>query len=788
MKKIIGSMFFISILLVFLCSDVYASTNNVVNKKIVSLVFDNSGSMSGTKAEYANYALQSMISMLDKNDELNIVKMSTPYDKDVMDISTKASKQSSIITVSEINSTSGTPFQAVDTARDWLIERKNTIASGAEYWYIIITDGQFDRSVDMSQYMENINSKFKGLKFNGIFVGIGEDVSEYHLKEFATVSNCSSKKIDTASKIIPTMFEISSKINSGEDTQVVNAKKIDNNKITVEFSVPITKMNIFVQKNNLAISSIESESGEKIDFDTYNIATKNKNAKMNEVVTKSGYLKSGKYIISFNNGINLNETQIKLFVRPAVTNEMKLYKKVEESYIELTEEDYFTLNENDELIAKSKLVSIIDGSILDLNSLEQVTGNYYINDKKINGRIENKEFVANIDLELGNNEIYSLINADGYVKEKSNIEIINLINIENVQIQYNNENDYVRNGEITLPAGKNITNIALTNLPEGIAIEYDGTNYRNNEKIILSQNKNLVVKANKNYRDEEYSIINITANENGIFNNTKTNKNYFKISPKTTKYDVVKVDETQDTVDLKEGIVKFYVQYSELDGVKKLAVENVEKVKAFEASNGYILRAYKNIETDEFEVKVIPTILSLFNDREVKFKINASIEDDLGEAFGEFEFIVINIDLLEVLLPYIIAILVISIILGYIFKNRFNKNAYFKISSEEQPYLIKDYSVGLRKYLPFVSDVALLPELEVKAKGANKIQVLSSSEEILEVNGEVEIPKRIILNLNSGELVLNVNNKKIKYEYITLTMDEIVEKLENESKDDEMWI
>lgn len=787
MKKLIYTVLF-GILLVVLGNNVFANDSSITHKKVVSMVFDDSGSMAGEKEEYANYALQAMISMLDKSDKLNIVLMSDPKSVNEINLSTSSDKQQAITTVSKINSTAGTPFEAVNTARDWLVQEKNIVQGGAEYWFVIVTDGRFDTAVDMSKYMKSITNSFKGLRFNAILVGIGKDVSTTHLESFAKVANCTSQKIDTPDKIIPTMFEISSRINSGDDTQVVNATKIGDNQITVDLSIPITKMNIFIQKNNLKVSSIENNKGESIALDTYYISTDSKNAKMCEVLTASGYLKSGKYTITFDGSINLNETQIKLFVRPAVRNEMKLYKKDEMGYTVLQEEDYFTLGDKDVLVAKSKLVSTIDGSVLDLNSLEQVTGNYYINGEQINGRIEGKEFVANINLKLGNNEIYSLINADGYVKEKSNTEIINVINIDNIQIQYNNAEEYVISGTVELPDREDVTNITLKNLPDGVVVEYDGTNYKNNEKIILSENNKLIVKANKNYREENFNIIDIIANESGTFKDTQDNTYFFKISPKGVIYSVVKVDETQDTIDLDAGMAKFKIEYEEYGNIKQLDAHGIKKAKVFDVSNGYMLRIDVNDEEDILEVKVYPTILSIFNDRTVKFKINAHIKDELGIALGEFEFQIVNLNLLKVLLPYIIALIIVAIILGYMFKNRFNKKAYFKISTEEQPYLIKDYTTGIRKYLPFVSNVAILPDLEVKARSGNKIQILSTTEEIVEVNGDIEIPKNIILNLNSGEIVLKVNNKNIKYEYITLTTDEIIEELESSSKDEEYWI
>ena len=89
--------------------------------------------------------------------------------------------------------------------------------------------------------------------------------------------------------------------------------------------------------------------------------------------------------------------------------------------------------------------------------------------------------------------------------------------------------------------------------------------------------------------------------------------------------------------------------------------------------------------------------------------------------------------------------------------------------------------------MPFVADIAQLPNIKVKAKKANKIQVISCFDEIVEINGETAITKDMNLSMNNGTLTLNIDGKKIKYEYVALTADEIIETSEENNQKEENY-
>ena len=72
--------------IVYAADNAKATTNNdsgdtvTSPKKIISVVYDDSGSMAGERWTYANYSLQTLTSLLNTQDELYVTYMSDPSD------------------------------------------------------------------------------------------------------------------------------------------------------------------------------------------------------------------------------------------------------------------------------------------------------------------------------------------------------------------------------------------------------------------------------------------------------------------------------------------------------------------------------------------------------------------------------------------------------------------------------------------------------------------------------------------------------------------------------------
>ncbi len=92
--------------------------------------------------KYANYALQSLVALLDEKDTFSYVLMSKPNDP--LNISlTKDKRQTEIEGIGAWKTYLNTPFSAVETAMQ-SIKKEADIDGKREFWLIVLTDGAFN--------------------------------------------------------------------------------------------------------------------------------------------------------------------------------------------------------------------------------------------------------------------------------------------------------------------------------------------------------------------------------------------------------------------------------------------------------------------------------------------------------------------------------------------------------------------------------------------------------------------------------------------------------------------
>lgn len=109
----------------------------------VALVYDDSGSMrSDDRWLYANYALETLIALLGRDDELHLVAMSRPErDELLADNSARSRAIERLKQAKAPAKNTPTPYRAVRTAMAAL---PRTGGEGEERWLVVITDGVFD--------------------------------------------------------------------------------------------------------------------------------------------------------------------------------------------------------------------------------------------------------------------------------------------------------------------------------------------------------------------------------------------------------------------------------------------------------------------------------------------------------------------------------------------------------------------------------------------------------------------------------------------------------------------
>lgn len=265
MKKLLSTLLaIIFVLSVMLSLPVSVSAESLYIRKIVSVVYDDSGSMEGNKWAYANYAMQTFCGMLNNEDQLFITYMShsqqkTNYNPEKIDLSA-GGIQNSVDSIRKHTDSGSTPYSAVEIAYNKL-KSVNDPNPNTQYWLVVITDGAFDEcnilSGDQRKNFLNENFKdyVKGVMPNGTnpqitFLGIGDVVSpdENQSKGIFTYSAAN------AVEIIDAMSDMADRISGRTRLQKSDIKKIDDKTIQVSSSIPLLNIAVFAQGSQAKIT------------------------------------------------------------------------------------------------------------------------------------------------------------------------------------------------------------------------------------------------------------------------------------------------------------------------------------------------------------------------------------------------------------------------------------------------------------------------------------------------------------------------------------------------------
>ncbi|MCP1124389.1 VWA domain-containing protein [Bacillus sp. 3103sda1] len=131
------------LLLICICPFSSLAKGEEARQRVVSLVYDDSGSMrNNDRWKYANYALQSLIALLDEKDTFSYVPMSHPSQEITVSLANNK-RQEEIEKIQTWNEHVNTPFQSVETAMQ-SIKRQTQENANREFWLIILTDGAFN--------------------------------------------------------------------------------------------------------------------------------------------------------------------------------------------------------------------------------------------------------------------------------------------------------------------------------------------------------------------------------------------------------------------------------------------------------------------------------------------------------------------------------------------------------------------------------------------------------------------------------------------------------------------
>lgn len=263
-------------------------------QKIVTVVYDNSGSMSGEAEVYAHYAIQMLMGLLNPQDKLYITPMSegstdvdrTNIDGIIFNVDLEKGDRNGEI-VEKMGkewhvATGGTPLTSVDAAVDYLVRKHGMQPVGAtaddeeekDYWLMVMTDGAFETFVDGNgQHRTLVNLLEENLpkyaNFHAVYLGMGTsalDLTKGGSNSTAALDNAANFTPYYAPQVSTLTHAMTSIANqlSGRYTAEDAIYSVSGNTLTLDltgFDFAMRKVSVLVQEVAAKVTGVTYSGG-----------------------------------------------------------------------------------------------------------------------------------------------------------------------------------------------------------------------------------------------------------------------------------------------------------------------------------------------------------------------------------------------------------------------------------------------------------------------------------------------------------------------------------------------
>lgn len=246
---------------VYAADNAGATTNNdsgdtvTSPKKIISVVYDDSGSMAGERWTYANYSLQTLTSLLNTQDELYVTYMSDPSDAKKISLT---DIQDSVDKIRDKEDSHNTPEESIDTAVGKLDSVKGTDAT-TQYWLIIMTDGAINgmSNEELQKKIDSVKNKKmdNGSSMYIDYLGMGD---AWNIKADEANGLYSFKATDD--KILDVMKALANQISGRIEVDSSNITQVDKKTVKVHSELPLYSLSVLSQESDAKVLSAKAEN------------------------------------------------------------------------------------------------------------------------------------------------------------------------------------------------------------------------------------------------------------------------------------------------------------------------------------------------------------------------------------------------------------------------------------------------------------------------------------------------------------------------------------------------
>ena len=407
----------------------------IVLSKNIYVVYDDSLSMKKESRDiYANYALQTLASLLSEDDNLTITRMS--------DIK-EDFRNKTIVNLKDINSelkyfeknlvakSQVTPYRSIETIVDYM---DKTSSKDESNWLIIITDGEFEDGKPISN-IENvknaISKSVQKINLKPIFLLIGsnqKELEKYETQEGIRVwkeifGEGEFPKIFKASNqkdIITKMREIAQLLTSKSSKSLDDIYSVNNNKLEFNSLFPLSKI-IFLDQaeGEEKLNTLEKIyiDGKEINIDKQYKPLKNERKILlaANVIHIEG--NNNKIILEFKENVTKN-----IKVLPEVSAKFKVSlldeegKELKNGLLEIPSEEKFNVTAKLLKGDSNELLDYVDGTEVILNYGNKKIPLKYNKEKNV--------YEGVLEIEKGRKSIDGTAEFPGYFYYQSDIYII----------------------------------------------------------------------------------------------------------------------------------------------------------------------------------------------------------------------------------------------------------------------------------------------------------------------------------------------------------------------------
>ncbi|MDD6036540.1 MAG: hypothetical protein PUC30_10180 [Lachnospiraceae bacterium] len=316
---------------------------------IVSMVYDDSGSMEGKKGTYCNYTFQLFLSLFGERDELFITYMSKPSTSS--NYSIHNNRQARVDNLRAHLNKIFTPVSAIKTAYERLLNEDN--GENDTFWLIILTDGLFYDDQKKVVPQEELDRYIKsyanatmtnGKKVNILYVGIGDDVMIPNVEE-DNVSIFHATEPEDILNVLDSCGEVFSECIKADNVDFISYVT-ENNQLHMESALPLQKVilihhNIGEENRNAVGQDLQGTVLSKtedvsiyhsyLDYDTG--AKELLKGKVTYWEVEDGFIQEG-IDLEFDDAIKQDD--IIIYVQPAIELNIEYYNEKNEQ-IELND-------------------------------------------------------------------------------------------------------------------------------------------------------------------------------------------------------------------------------------------------------------------------------------------------------------------------------------------------------------------------------------------------------------------------------------------------------------------